>query len=242
MSGGVCIGVVAAGPPTWGFVGSLVKLQKPAGWMYRRIGPLAVDVARNRLVEEFLGGQEEWLLMVDADAVLHPATLVRLLSWGKPLVAALAFSRYGPCLPTVYRGQPADPEQTGFVIQRSVVREWLREHPELITSDALVLEPRPDEALTPVDRCGCHCVLVHRSVLETIPPPWFKMREDFHKEGAGEDFFFFEQAQKAGFEAFVDLSCMAGHVYGDRVLAGRDFVVWDYVLGVSDGSEGSDES
>jgi hypothetical protein len=228
MSGGVCIGVVAVGPPSWSFVGSLLKLQKPAGWMFRRVGPLAVDMARNRLCREFLAGQEEWLLMVDADAILHPATLLRLLSWEKPLVAALAFSRYGPLLPTVYRGKPGDPDKRGFVIQRDEVREWLRAHPELVSSEPQVLEPRPDEALSPVDRCGCHCVLVQRSVLEAIPPPWFQMREEFEKHGAGEDFYFFEKAQWAGIQAYVDRSTMAGHLYGDRCLAAQDWIVWDY--------------
>ncbi len=228
MSGGVCIGVVAVGPPTWAFVGSLFKLQKPAQWTYRRIGPLAVDVARNRLVEEFLLGHEDWLLMVDADAELHPATLTRLLSWGRPLVAALAFSRYGPCFPTVYRGQ--DDGQAGFIIRRSEVREWLRVHPELVTSNAMCLDPAPDDALMPVDRSGCHCVLVHRSVLDAISPPWFEMRRNFHREGAGEDFFFFQRCQEVGVQAYVDLSCMAGHAAGERMIAGLDFVVWDYAM------------
>lgn len=223
----VCIGVVAVGPPTWPLLGSLLKLQKPAGWMFRRVGPLAVDVARNRLCREFLGGEEEWLLMVDADAVLHPATLTRLLSWGKPLVGALAFSRYGPMFPTVYRNRPADVEKPGFVIQLDDVREWLREHPTLITSEPQVLESRPDDALMPVDRTGCHCLLLHRSVLEVIPRPWFQAREDY-EHGAGEDFYFFERAQAAGIQAYVDGSCIAGHLYGDRCLAAQDWLVWDY--------------
>lgn len=224
--------MVAVGPPTWGLVGSLLKLVKPQRTAFRRVGPLAVDQARNRLVKLFLESAEEWLLMVDADAALHPATLVRLLSWGRPLVGALAFSRYGPCFPTVYRGRPAD--RQGFVIQIDEVRAWLQTHPELVTSEPMVLEPRPEDALTRVDVTGCHCLLIHREVLESMPQPWFLGREDAEHgggapDGSGEDFYFCEKAADCGWEVFVDRSCMAAHAYGDeRVLAGLDFLVWDY--------------
>lgn len=234
---GVCIGVVAVGPPTWSFVGSLIKLQKPGKWTYRRVGPLAVDVARNRLVREFLKSTDDKLLMVDADAVLHPATLSRLLSWQQPIVSALAFSRYGPMFPTVYRGRPAN-GAAGHIIQLDAVREWLRAHPDLISSEPVVLASNSREALFQVDRTGCHCVLIDRSVFEAVaaasPPgePWFKAREDggsaAAESGAGEDFYFFEQVEKAGIPAYVDLGCMAGHAYGERTLAGQDFLVWDY--------------
>lgn len=222
----VCVGVVAVGPPTWSFVGSIIKLRKPGPWRWRRVGPLAVDVGRNRLVREFLAGTDDWLLMVDADAVLHPRTLERLLSWGQPVVSALAFSRYGPMFPTVYRGRPPD-GKAGHVIQLEPVREWLRAHPELISSEPMVLEERESSALFPVDRTGCHCVLIHRSALLAVPEPWFKAREDADC-GAGEDFYFFELLEKAGIPVYVDLGCMAGHAYGERTLAARDYLVWDY--------------
>lgn len=222
----VCVGVVAVGPPTWSFVGSIVKLEKPGPWMWRRVGPLAVDIGRNRLCQEFLASSDEWLLMVDADAVLHPRTLKRLLQWDKPLVSALAFSRYGPMFPTVYRGQPGD-GRTGHVIQVQPVKDWLDEHPEMISSEPVVLDELDPNALFQVDRSGCHCVLLHRSVLETVARPWFQMREDW-ETGAGEDFYFFAQVEAAGIPAYVDLGCMAGHAYGERTLAARDFLVWDY--------------
>lgn len=229
--GGICIGVVAVDRPAWSFVDSLIRLEKPRQWTWRRVGPLAVDVARNRLVREFLKGTDDWLLMVDADAILHPKTLARLLSWERPLVSVLAFARYGPMFPTVYRGQPEDPEKRGFVIQLEETRAWLQAHPELITSEPTVLEPRPEDALVEVDRTGCHCVLAHRDVFEAIqaydPGPWFKAREDY-ENGAAEDFYFFARAQAAGFAPCVDRSCMAGHVYGERTLAARDWLVWDY--------------
>ncbi len=231
MTGGVCIGVVAVGPPTWDLVGSIVKLRKPAAWTWRRVGPLAVDVGRNRLCREFLRSEDEWLLMVDADAVLHPMTLLRLLSWKQPVVSALAFSRYGPMFPTVYRGRPAD-GRPGYRIQYGDVKAWLQEHPELISSEPVVLpfgrqEECDRNALYQVDRTGCHCVLIHRSALEEVAQPWFRAKEDF-ENGAGEDFFFFERLEAAGIPVYVDLGCMAGHVYGDRVLAARDHLVWDY--------------
>ena len=96
--------------PAWAFVESLWQLQAPEGETLRmtRQGPLAVDVARNEVVRAFLQQDSEWLLMVDSDATLHPQTLLRLLSWNQPVVGALSFQRYGPCMPTVMRGQVND--------------------------------------------------------------------------------------------------------------------------------------
>lgn len=228
---GVCIGVAAVERPSWAFVDSLLQLRKGGAWNWRRVGPLAVDKARNRLCAEFLRTEDEWLLMVDADATLHPLTLLRLLSWQRPVVGALAFSRYGPMFPTVYRGQPQAPEKRGFLIQVDAVRSWLQEHPEMIGSEARVKEPQEAGDLVEVDRTGAHCLLIQREVLEAIRPPWFVSKDDGPDStglGVGEDFYFCGQVQEAGYPIYVDMGCMAGHAYGERILASRDFLVWDY--------------
>lgn len=221
----VAIGTAALGSPTWPFTESILGLKASEGFTFLRRGPLAVDVARNELVEAFLQMPETFthLLMVDSDAMLHPQTLERLLSWDVPIVGALAFTRYGPCYPTVYRGE--NPESPGqFQVRMTEVHEFVNMHRELMSSRPVVLEPRPPDALYEVDRTGCHCVLIRRDVLETVPAPWFVASVMKRNK---EDFYFYEQAQKAGYRVYVDLSCMAAHLYGDRPLAAMDHMVWN---------------
>lgn len=231
--GGICIGVPAVERPSWAFVGSLLKLQAPGdGLTFRRVGPLAVDAARNVIIRQFLRSRDEWLLFLDADAVIHPATLIRLLSWDQPLVGALSFSRYGPCRPTCFRGQSPDATgpEGGWIVRLEEVRAWIADHPQLDAQDPVVLEPRPDHALMKVDRTGCHCLLVHRAVLEAIGDPWMvaTMGPDGLSMPSREDFDFCARAQQCGYQPHVDLSVMTAHVYGDRWLAGMDWLVWEY--------------
>lgn len=221
----VVVGTPTLGAPTWALLESLLALRAPDGFRFVRRGPLAVDVARNELVEEFLRLPESYthLLMLDSDAMIHRETLERLLSWDVPVVGALAFTRYGPCYPTVYRGE-SEEKPGQFRVRMDEVKEYVAKHRELASSRPVVLEPRPPDALYEVDRTGCHCLLIRRDVLQAIEPPWFVadvMRRNH------EDFYFCERAQAAGYRIYVDLSCMAAHLYGDRPLAALDHLVWD---------------
>lgn len=226
MSDRIVIGVphLSSDVP-WKVAESLLGLYTPDGFRFIRKGPGPVDLTRNQLVEHFLHSDGTHLLMVDSDAVLHPLTLSRLLSWRVPVVAALAFMRKGPMLPTVYKGvAPDDPD--AFQTRILEVHEYADRHRELVSSGPVVLEPRPDDALYEVDRTGCHCVLIERRVLEAVPPPWFKAEMPLN---AREDFYFYQQVQAAGYPVYVDFSCLAGHLYGDRVLGALDHIVWDRI-------------
>ena len=96
----LAISVPAGGPPTWGLTRSLLGLQGPGdgGFIFTVAEGLAVEQARNLLVERFLASPARWLLFVDRDALLHPLTAIRLLSWNEPIVAALSFARTEPTI------------------------------------------------------------------------------------------------------------------------------------------------
>ena len=108
-------------------------------------------------------------------------------------------------------------------------RAWFYAHPEYIRFGAFVMEPRPDDALAPIDFTSTSCTLIHRSVLETMRPivndVWFQWDDEWN--GGGEDRRFFQYAKQAGFDAWVDRSCVAGHITGDMPTSSMDFIAWD---------------
>lgn len=239
----ITVGIAAIGAPSWAFVESMWQLEAPEGegLRFTRQGPLAVDVARNEVVRAFLKHGDEWLLMVDTDAVLHPKTLVRLLSWNVPVVGALAFQRYGPCMPTVMRGQTNDATnayEALYGTQVGEIRKWILAHPQMAISEPVLLDPAPTDALTPVDRTGCHCLLVHRAVFDAIPGPWFAGNP--LRRHTQEDMLFCDAVRTAGYPIYVDRSVVAAHLYGDRPLGALDFIVWDSVSDYGDQPDADD--
>lgn len=237
----LAIAIPAGGPPTWGLTKSLVGLRGPGdgGYVLKSVEGLGVVEARNLLVEQFLASDAGWLLFVDVDAVLHPLTAIRLMSWQEPIVAALAFTRMEPPHPTVYRGANAEYSgmgPLGFRIQIEETRAWIEAHPELYTNHAVVLDPRPDDALTPVDFVGMHCTLMRRDVVEAVGTGFERVHPVGGPRGPGEDYAFCRKAAAAGFGMWVDRSVQAGHLAGNSLSIGAlAFVAWDRITNWDEG-------
>jgi hypothetical protein len=70
-----------------------------------------------------------------------------------------------------------------------------------------------------VHASGFGCVLVHRSVLEVMPRPWFK----FIKGECSEDFYFFVNAQELGFDLWAEPTILLGHIGDAPVITKNDF-------------------
>jgi len=225
---------------------SMVHLERPpltpfldAGMDLPGSQKLDIASARNHLVEMFLTAHEKhdwlpeplnWLLMVDGDAVLHPQTLRRLASWNKAVVGALCVTRYKPYQPVVYRGLATDRggDMRSHYIQWQEVRQWVMDHPALVTlAGYSLLEPAPEDSLHPVDWTGSHTFLVHRTVFEAVPAPWFEVASKI-RYGSGSDRLFFEKVNAHGFQTYVDYSVVAGHD-ARSTLGMADFMAWQSI-------------
>lgn len=223
----VAVGIPVCGPPSWGLLRSLLALGPidllTAGTPDR---PLPIPVACQRIAEQFLAGEWDVLLHLDSDALLAPGTLVRLASWGRPVVGALYFSRHQPIMPN-YCQQLADGR---FYVPIGETRAWLREHAALCNSPAALLTEPPVESLAPAYLTGFHCLLVRREAFADLEPPYYRPYEQNDPVGLKCDRYFCESLQAAGHTVHVDRSVVAGHIVGGEAAIGAfDFMAYDSI-------------
>jgi hypothetical protein len=220
------------GPPTWPLFWSALGLRVPGGrWRYIAGDPGPTDWARNDLVYQFLDNDDgEWLLQIDRDALFHPRTLERLMSWDKKAIAPVFMMRGIPPMPAAWTMTREDPDKP-FGIDPNEWLEWFNKY-NIKTNKDYLLDPAPEDSLRRVKRCGMHLFLAHRSVYEAISPPWFGYNDPLERTAGnqGEDFYFCEQLEQAGIPLYVDRSVGAGHSAGERSIGPVDFVAYTSIL------------
>ena len=202
-----------------------------------RTGPGSIKHIWNENIKAFLASGNDWLLSCHHDVVFAPDSLIRLLSWDKPLVSGLIFMKQSPPVPHIWNAYEGEEER---MVQRiNETRDYFYEHPEWIKFGPFVIDPRPDDALVPIDFTSTSFTLIRRDVLETMRPYvadlWFELDDEI--SGGGEDRRFFQNARMAGFPAYVDRSCVVGHLTGDIPTSVADFIAWDSVSVFNDTGE-----
>lgn len=154
-------------------------------------------MAENQLVVDFLAHEElTHLFMTEADMILPPETIVRLLETmndERHMVSGVYFLRAQlpeslgrPCL---YKRPAATIKGTNDYAQSPV-------------------SIFPTDAPFKVDCAGVGCVLIKRHVLETMPYPWF----DLSAQRFGSDMYFYKHAKDHGFQLWADPRVQCGQV------------------------------
>lgn len=216
--------------PPWPCVDSWMNIDWPrgdgCGHNFVRSGGGAFKYIWNQVIRDFLKTDYDNLWSCHDDVMMHPGTLKRLLSWDKPLVSALAFSRGGVIFPLFWEG--TEEGQRGYKYKVKETAQWFKSRDADVTFGVHLMEPKPEDALFSVGFASTGCMLIHRSVLEAMTDPWFMEDDDF-KHG-GEDRYFCENARAAGFETYVDRSSIVGHLGGDVPIGLRDFMVGAMVM------------
>jgi hypothetical protein len=157
---------------------------------------------RNDLARTFLDAHTaEWLLMVDADMTFGPDVLERLIEAAdpteRPVVGALCFGvweagQHTEIFPTLY---------------------WFTEDPKGVAR----AQEFPDNQLVQVGATGAACILIHRSVLQTMrnqfpePWPWFA-EQVYDGRPMSEDITFCLRAGSLGVPIWVHTGIKTGHV------------------------------
>lgn len=175
---------------------------------YNVTGGTGIPRSRCIITEQFLEAehQADWLFFLDTDASFDSDILDILLQDAdpveRPIVGGLAFK-------AVY-GEPNAVGARSFTLEPTIYQG----------KDGVyyTVNKYPLNALLKVTATGCHCLLIHRSVLEDPrwkedrhPHPWFRM---FVRNGYenSEDFYFCERAQELGYPVYVSTRAKTGHV------------------------------
>lgn len=175
-----------------------------------------IDDARNHLTETFLGTDTEWLFWMDSDMVFPPNTLVQLFETaektGAKLITGIYYQRKGANYPVLWsRNEKLDSgERTAVMSPKGKANKYM---------GAFVFPHKDKKEPFKVHSTGFGCVLVHRSIFEVMPRPWFK----FIKGTCSEDFYFAVNAGELGYELWADPRPILGHIGDAPVITKKDF-------------------
>ncbi len=176
-----------------------------------------IDDARNGLAETFLATSTEWIFWMDSDMTFPKETLVELFKTAEEknakMVTGVYYQRKGNNFPVLWsRG-----DQTEHVGISGMENSRAKENKYV--GAFMFPSPNKQEAFK-AHAAGFGCVLVHRSVFEVLNRPWFK----FIPGICSEDFYFFVEAQDAGFELWVNPKPDLGHIGDAPVITKKDFL------------------
>lgn len=150
------------------------------------------DAGRNSVAAQALSVGCEWVFFLDDDVIAPADTVARLMRHGKKICSGLYFRRSPPLAPVAMQLE-----------RESGMPKWIP-------------IPKADAGLIQCDYVGAGCLLIHRSVFEKLPKPWFKWQADNESlppnQRISEDFHFCKGARFAGFNLWLDPSCRCGHI------------------------------
>lgn len=173
-----------------------------------------VDRNRDKIVEQFLNHAQkpEWLLMLDSDMEHPPDCGLRLARWGAKVVGGLYFHRNKQHDPIAFFQSGKQRDQYGRMVHmwepiRDMVYDWIIQNRLPLRDGAFTIQT-DEGALNRVDAVGTGCILIHRSILERMKPPWFEYRDGAQSE----DLEFCQRVrEELGETVHVDLSTVSGH-------------------------------
>lgn len=172
---------------TAAWAGGFRNLIVPGSFTF--LSGMPFDMARNTACKKLIEVGWEWLFFLDDDTIPPPDAIIRLMKHQQPIVSGLYYRRNNPICPVMLRDVPGGG------------RQWITEYPK--------------DSLIQVDFVGSGCMLIHRSVLDKVPYPWFDWRVDRYdlpeNERMSEDFAFCLEARKVGYKVIVDTLIICRH-------------------------------
>jgi len=160
----------------------LIKLPGTA-WFEQR--GLSLTTNRTGLITEALKSDAEYFFFLDDDVMGPNNLLTTLLSHQLPIVCGLYMSKKRK-------------EERGLAA-------WMK----VRSNGYAAIAPEQAARMVQVDVTGLGCCLLHRSIFERVPPPWFV----WEFGGISEDFYFFEKVFKEiNVKPIIDMSLKCHHI------------------------------
>jgi hypothetical protein len=174
-------------------------MQLPPASDIHFLSGMPFDHARNTACDSTLKLGFQWLFFLDDDVLIPPDTIPKLVSRGKPIISGLYYRRVPPIMPVALLDTKPKPTFIGSFNAGDVFE---------------------------VDLVGAGCLLIHRSVLESMKWPWFDWRLDRFElpedQKCSEDFAFCRDAKAKGHKIWLDTSVQCQHVgYGRSAIGGE---------------------
>lgn len=175
-----------------------------------------VDRNRDQIVQDFLSHPDkpDWLLFLDSDMLFPTDIGMRLMALRLPVVGGLYFHRSNH-LPFVMTEFDYQPDQYGrmrrtWLFERQLVYDFLDKEARLPMHDGAVAIDGAKGRIIPCDAVGTGCMMIHRSVLEALEPPWFEYREMAESEDLT---FCYRVKHELDVQVYADLGSVCGHFF-----------------------------
>lgn len=174
------------------------------------VGRLLTALAREKLVQEALKANMDYIIMYDDDMLLPIDMVERMIEdvENNPqidVLAPLAHMRNAPHYAVIYtttEGYDENAHAPYFV--NNFVKNY------------------PKDVLTECDAVGFGAVMIKMEMVRRITPPYF-----FSTTGTGEDIYFCMKArQDAGARIFMDTRIKLGHLSAPRVIDEEYYEKW----------------
>ena len=160
------------------------SLEKPPGTQWLESRGLSLTTNRTQLVRLALQHDATHFFFLDDDVIAPNDVIPSLLATNLPIVCGLYLTKKSKDL----RGLSA----------------WMKRGEGYVA-----IAPQQNGRYATVDVTALGCVLIHRSVFERVPEPWFVWDPDSFSE----DFFFFNKVfETIGVKPVADMECRCLHI------------------------------
>ena len=160
-------------------------LQKPPGTTWLESRGLSLTTNRTQLVRMALQRDATHFFFLDDDVIAPNDVIPTLLAPNLPIVCGL------------------------YMAKKTKSERGLTTFMKVSEKGYATIGLEQAGRYVQVDVTGLGCVLIHRSVFERTPEPWFV----WDPEGPSEDFFFFEKVFKEiGVKPVADMNCRCIHI------------------------------